>query len=75
MENKIRIGECVLRYRREHGLSQRELASLLGVSFQAVSKWEREVSYPDLCLLPKISTLLGISIDEMMGLKHQRTAV
>jgi len=66
MKNKIRIGECILNYRKEYGLTQSEFGKLLGVSTQAVSKWERELSYPDIFLLPDISKLIGVSIDEMM---------
>lgn len=67
MKIKIRIGECILNYRKEHKLTQSEFGKLLGVSTQAVSKWERELCYPDIFLLPAISDLIGISIDEMMG--------
>lgn len=72
MKNKIRIGECILNYRKQHGLTQGELGELLGVSTQAVSKWEREICYPDIFLLPAISDLIGISIDEMMKQEHIR---
>ena len=65
--NKIRISEYILSYRKERGLSQGEFGELLGVSAFAVSKWEREICYPDIFLLPDISRLLGVSIDEMMG--------
>ena len=67
MKNKIRIGEYILNYRKRHGLTQSELGKLLGVSTQAVSKWERELCYPDIFLLADISDLIGISIDEMIG--------
>ena len=66
MKNIIRIGECILNYRKEHGLTQSEFGELLGVSTQAVSKWERELCYPDIFLLPDISNLIGVSIDEMI---------
>lgn len=66
MKNKIRIGECILNYRRKHRLTQGEFGKLLGVSPQAVSKWERKICYPDIFLLPIISDLIGISIDEMV---------
>ena len=66
MKNKIRIGEFILKYRKEHRLTQGEFGELLGVSTQAVSKWERELCYPDIFLLPDISNLIGVSIDEMM---------
>ena len=67
MMNKIRISECILKFRKERGLTQGEFGALVGVSAFAVSKWEREVCYPDIFLLPDISNLIGISIDEMMG--------
>lgn len=67
MKNKIQIGEYILNYRKEHKLTQYEFGKLLGVSTQAVSKWERELCYPDIFLLPVISDLIGISIDKMMG--------
>ena len=67
MKNKIRISECILSFRKERGLTQGEFGALLGVSAFAVSKWEREVCYPDIFLLADISNLIGVSIDEMMG--------
>ena len=66
MKNKIRIGECILNYRKQHGLTQSEFGELLGVSTQAVSKWEREICYPDIFLLADISKIIGVSIDEMI---------
>ena len=68
--NKIRIAEYILKYRKEHNLSQGEFGALLGVSAFAVSKWEREICYPDIFLIPAISDLIGISIDEMMKQEH-----
>ncbi len=68
--NKIRIGECILKYRKEQGISQGEFGSLLGVSAFAVSKWERELSYPDIFLLADLSNILGISVDEMLGKEY-----
>jgi transcriptional regulator with XRE-family HTH domain len=67
MMNKIRIAEYILNFRKERGLSQGEFGALLGVSAFAISKWEREICYPDIFLLPDISNLLGVSIDELMG--------
>ena len=67
MKNKIRIGECILNYRKQHGLTQSDFGELLGVSTQAVSKWERELCYPDLFLLADISNLIGVSVDELLG--------
>ena len=67
MKNKICIGECIIKYRKERGLTQGEFGELLGVSAQAISKWERELCYPDIFLLTDISNLIGISIDELLG--------
>lgn len=72
MKNKIRIGELILKYRKEHRLTQGEFGELLGVSAFAVSKWERDICYPDIFLLTDISNLLGISIDELLGKEKTR---
>ena len=64
---KIRIGEYIQKYRKSQGLSQGQFGDLLGVSAVSVSKWEREICYPDIFLLSDIALLLGVSIDEMMG--------
>ena len=68
MMNKIRISEYILSYRKKKGLNQTEFGELLGVTTQAVSKWEREICYPDIFLLPKLSEILGISVDSMLGI-------
>ena len=68
--NKIKIGEYILNYRKKQDLTQGQFGDLLGVSAVSVSKWERELCYPDIFLLPDISNLIGISIDEMMGNIH-----
>ena len=67
MKNNIRIGEYIVRDRKKYGMTQGEFGKLLGVSAFAVSKWEREICYPDIFLLADISDILDISIDEMMG--------
>ena len=59
------IGENIKMLRMEAGLTQRALAYELGVSIQAVSKWEQSRSYPDLDLLPKIAKLFGVGIDRL----------
>ena len=65
--NKICIGECIANFRREHGMTQQKFGDLLGVTAYAVSKWERQICYPDIVLLPKISKIIGLSVDEMLG--------
>ena len=59
------IGENIKRLRTQAGLTQRALSYELGVSIQAVSKWEQSRSYPDLDLIPKIAQLLGVGIDAL----------
>ena len=53
--------------RRETGLTQDALAEKLGVTFQAVSKWENALSCPDIALLPPIADVFGVSIDSLFG--------
>ena len=60
-----RLGENIALHRRTAGLTQELLADRLGVTAQAVSKWERQVSCPDIALLPAMADLFGVSIDEL----------
>lgn len=60
------ISGQIKRYRREKGLTQEQLGASVGVSMQAVSKWERGGT-PDIELLPAIADVLGVSIDELFG--------
>ena len=68
IHNKIVISERIIEYRRANNITQSELARELGVSPQAVYKWEKEICYPDIFLLPKLSEILGISVDSMLGI-------
>lgn len=61
--NHHRLSQNIYRYRKEQGLTQERLAQQLGVTFQAVSKWENGQSMPDVSLLPELSRLLEASID------------
>ena len=63
------LGSRIAKRRRALNLTQEELSQLLGVTAQAVSKWENDASCPDIMLLPKISQVLDVSIDELMGVK------
>ena len=67
--NSIRISACVRNFRREHSMSQTSFGELFGVSAQAVSKWERELSCPDITLLPEIARVLGVSIAYLLGVE------
>ena len=67
-----RIGE----FRRKKGITQDQLAETMGVSSQAVSKWENDLSCPDIALLPQLADYFTISIDELLrGSKAQAVCV
>lgn len=61
----MNIGEKIKNLRKERGLSQNALADRLGVTFQAVSKWETGATMPDVTLIPAIASFFGVSTDEM----------
>lgn len=60
------LGMRIASFRREKGMKQDELAEKLGVSAQAVSKWENDVSCPDIMLLPKLAKELGVTSDMLL---------
>jgi len=61
---KIKIAEMIKSFRHSNSLTQDEFAALCGVSPQAVSKWEREVCYPDITTLPSLAQILGCDITD-----------
>jgi len=63
----VTTGERILKYRKEAGLSQEELAERVGVSRQAVSKWETDAALPETEKLPRARAGLGVSVDELLG--------
>lgn len=69
------LGKRIAMYRREKGLKQDELAEMLGVSPQAVSKWENDQTCPDISLLPQLSKILGVTVDELLSGKAETPAV
>ena len=60
------IGNRINKHRKEKNLTQEELAAKLGISSQAVSKWENDLSCPDIALLPQLCRILGMSTDELL---------
>ena len=65
MPQYFRLGDNIARLRKKTGLTQDALGSRLGVTAQAVSKWEREIACPDVMLLPALADLFGITLDEL----------
>lgn len=65
------IGSRIAENRRRIGMTQEELAAKLAVSAQAVSKWENDITCPDVMTLPKLAELLGITVDELLSGKKQ----
>ena len=63
----IELANRLTELRKKHGLSQEELADRLGVSRQAVSKWERGEAYPDTDNLIELAKIYNISLDELVG--------
>ena len=69
MEQKETLGKRIAALRKEKGLTQEQLAEKVGVSAQAVSKWENDISCPDITLLPLLADLFDVSVDELLGVK------
>ena len=69
---KLTLGEKIKSLRRHCARTQDDLATALGVTAQAVSRWEAGGSYPDMELIPSIANYFGISIDELFGYQNDR---
>ncbi len=69
----IQLGERIKELRRRDGRTQEALANALGVTPQAVSRWEKGICYPDMSMIPSIANYLGVSIDELFGYDNERS--
>ena len=60
------LGRRISELRKKKGITQDQLAEEMGVSSQAVSKWENDISCPDIGLLPQLADYFGVTLDELM---------
>ena len=65
--NELRCGEQLAFLRREKQITQEQLAQAMGVTNQAVSKWESGQSYPDITMLPRLAEYFQVTVDELLG--------
>ena len=70
MSININIAGNLKRLRKQREITQEDLANFIGVSFQAVSKWERGDGYPDITILPVLANFFDVSLDELVGMNE-----
>ena len=63
---KQTLGNKIAQLRKEKNMTQLELAAMLNITDKAVSKWERDISCPDINTFPKLAEILGVSVDELL---------
>ncbi|MBQ3500259.1 MAG: helix-turn-helix transcriptional regulator [Oscillospiraceae bacterium] len=63
---KQTLGQKIAELRKAKNMTQLELANLLNITDKAVSKWERDISCPDINTFPKLAEILGVSVDELL---------
>lgn len=68
------LGKRIAQLRKEKILTQEDLAQMMEVSAQAVSKWENDLTCPDISSLPKLAKILGVSVDELLSGKVEPLA-
>ena len=68
---KQTLGMMISTLRKEKGMTQLELAEKMGVTDKAVSKWERDLSFPDINSIPKLAEIFEVSVDELMQVKTE----
>ena len=71
---KKTLGTMIAELRKQHGMTQLELAEKMGVTDKAVSKWERDLSCPDINSLPNLAEILGLSVEDLMQIKKEAAA-
>ncbi len=69
---KKTVADNIVRLRKKNNLTQEKLASLLGVTFQSVSKWETAQTFPDITIIPKLADIFGVSVDTLLGYQAEK---
>lgn len=69
MEKKT-FGNLVTQLRKAKGMTQADLAEKMGITDKAVSKWERDLSYPDIVSIPHLAEILGVTVDELLTVQN-----
>lgn len=72
---EMTLGKRIAMLRRRKGLKQEELANMLDITAQAVSKWENDQTCPDISLLPMLAQILDVSVDELLTGKPEQPTV
>ncbi|MBR4162465.1 MAG: response regulator [Solobacterium sp.] len=68
------FGSMIRSLRKQNKLTQAMLADQIGITDKAVSKWERDISYPDISLFPKLADVLGVTIDDLLKTNDEETS-
>lgn len=76
---KQTMGEIICTLRKEKGMTQKDLAEQVGVTDKAVSKWERNLSCPDISSIPQLAEILGVGVETLMDVtpkaEEEKTSV
>ncbi len=70
----MKIGNKIRELRKLRGITQEQLAESIGISFQAVSKWENNIALPDITLAPVLANYFGVSMDELFDFNRKEMA-
>lgn len=68
------IGETIASLRKQKGMTQNELAEKMNVTDKAVSKWERDLSFPDINTISKLADILDVSVEELLKAKKKENS-
>ena len=64
---ELQIGNRIRELRKANNMTQEQLAEIIGISFQAVSKWENNIALPDISLVPTLARIFGVTTDEIFA--------